>query len=462
MAKKFLSCLILALLCGLNSAIFALDVQHFSGSSWIDDEIYQYLVKEKSPYTSVYDIVSFKLPEKNNSSAPEEWGYFGVSGLGGPAWIFSAAPISETSFQFTYSFDMDDVTNAGEAGDDGETCIVTVIDEDTLQLENSPYTNMTKLHRFGGHSVNNPDAVVNDSNVRIRQTPDTSGTIYGKLNTGDKIQIIDQSELKTADGKSNVWYRINAAGWPVCWIFGEYVTQNTQETYADVLSEREAFDAVPLKAGYGMTAKDSLSELFFDGTWCTESQFQNLKNEKLIYYGSGLHEKAKAVKDDACAISVIYNMQNNRIEPSTFTFHDITYNIISVEWENPDQCEFSCTNGFSASVTITDSETISVSAQGKTETWKRIASVFSFESNKVAKVTHDGTCIESDPETIKKETYINAGSIVTILEKGPQQKIGEWNDFWYRVDFSYCEINDFIYDNCDYTGWIYGAFLQNL
>lgn len=449
--KKILFYLIFTCFFGI---LYSLDIQHFSGADWIDDEIYQYLVKEKKPYTSGYDIVSFKIPENNNPSELDKCGYFGVSGLSGTAWIYSVTITSETSFKFTYSFDMEDGIRS---------CQVTVIDDDTLQFENSPYSNMTKLHRFGGNTVDNPNAVVNDSNVRIRKTPDTSGIIYGKLNIGDKIQILDQSEVKTADGKNNVWYKINAAGWPVCWIFGEYVTKNTQKkTYASVLAERATFNAIPLKAGFDMKAKKSLSVLFFDGTWCTESQFQNLKNEKLVYYESGILEKSKAIKDDACVISVIFNMQSNRIEPSTFTFHEVTYKINSVEWKNSEQCTFSCNNDFSISVTIIDPKTIVVSANGKTETWRRINSVYDFDSNNVAIVTHDGTCIESNPEIIRKEAYINAGSIVTILEKGVQQKIGEWNDYWYRVDYSYCEVNDYPYDNCDYTGWIYGAFLKKM
>lgn len=434
-------------------SIFALDVQRYSGSEWIDDNTYQYLVEEKSPYTGWYDINSFKLPKKNNSSDSDEWGYYAVNGLGGVARIYSVSVTSETSFKFTYSFDLED--------SEIRTCSVTVIDDDTLQFENNPFTE-TKLHRFGGHTVKNADAVVNDTNVRIRKTPDTSGTIYGKLNTGDKIQILDQSEVKTADGKSNVWYKISAEGWPVCWIFGEYVTKKTQEkAYAAIVSEREAFDAVPLEAGFDMTAKDIWSLLFLDGTWCTESQYQNLKNENLIYYETGILEKSKAVKNDACVISIYLNIEN-RITSRKFTFHDTTYKINSVEWKNPDQCDFSCNDGFSSSIKIIDSETISVSARGKTEVWKRISSVFDFKASTLAKVTYDGTCIESDPANIKKKTYVNAGSIVEILEKGKQQKIGKWNDYWYRVSYYYCEVNGYINDEHDCTGWIYGAFLKNL
>ena len=91
-----------------------------------------------------------------------------------------------------------------------------------------------------------------------------------------------------------------------------------------------------------------------------------------------------------------------------------------------------------------------------------ISSVFDFKASTLAKVTYDGTCIESDPANIKKKTYVNAGSIVEILEKGKQQKIGKWNDYWYRVSYYYCEVNGYINDEHDCTGWIYGAFLKNL
>lgn len=108
-------------------------------------------------------------------------------------------------------------------------CTVYIQNENTLILVNPPlgiYRKTLYRKNFGKNSnVKMQDGVVNDLNVRIRLEPNTKGLVLGKVQTGTNVKIIKQSEPYIADGKNNCWYQIQLDGFPICWIFGEYISK---------------------------------------------------------------------------------------------------------------------------------------------------------------------------------------------------------------------------------------------
>ena len=68
------------------------------------------------------------------------------------------------------------------------------------------------------------NAVLNDSRVRLRSSPDLSGKTLALLSKSDALKIIDRSEEKyTIDGESWYWYKVETDDYPDGWIYGKYV-----------------------------------------------------------------------------------------------------------------------------------------------------------------------------------------------------------------------------------------------
>ena len=47
-----------------------------------------------------------------------------------------------------------------------------------------------------------------------------------------------------------------------------------------------------------------------------------------------------------------------------------------------------------------------------------------------------------------------------MLEKGEKQKIGDYEDYWYKVAVYNCVIENYDAENWQSSYWIYGAFLE--
>ncbi|WP_277055636.1 SH3 domain-containing protein [Treponema socranskii] len=68
------------------------------------------------------------------------------------------------------------------------------------------------------------NAVLNDSRVRLRSSPDLSGKTLALLNKGDALKVTDRSEEKyTIDGESWYWYKVETDDYPDGWIYGKYL-----------------------------------------------------------------------------------------------------------------------------------------------------------------------------------------------------------------------------------------------
>lgn len=223
---------IIILLFLLSSKIYAYEIQDFSNSEWFDNLTVEYIINNQTPILDLYDIISFKFPKKNNSADYKDWGYYSITGIGGVGAIYSVSKIDDNKFIFEYGYypSAADQNQIPVKESNPNTCTVYVQNENTLVLINPPLGMYRKtLYRKSytkDSSVTMEEGIVNDLNVRIRLEPTTSkGLILGKLQTGNHVKIIKKSELADADGKKNYWYQIQVEGYPICWIFGEYVTK---------------------------------------------------------------------------------------------------------------------------------------------------------------------------------------------------------------------------------------------
>ncbi len=223
---------IIILLFLLSSKIYAYKIQDFSNSEWFDNLTVEYIINNQTPILDLYNIISFKFPKKNNSADYKDWGYYRITGIGGVGAIYSVSKIDDNKFIFEYGYypSSADQNQIPVKESNPNTCTVYVQNENTLVLINPPLGMYRKtLYRKSytkESSVTMEEGIVNDLNVRIRLEPTTSkGLILGKLQTGNHVKIIKKSELADADGKKNYWYQIQVEGYPICWIFGEYVTK---------------------------------------------------------------------------------------------------------------------------------------------------------------------------------------------------------------------------------------------
>ena len=110
---------------------------------------------------------------------------------------------------------------------------------------------------------------------------------------------------------------------------------------------------------------------------------------------------------------------------------------------------------------ILDFNTIEISFNQKTEIWKRISSFYN-ENSKLARICYDGVCIFNSPKVSEKNQYspyLNAGQIVSIIETGKKEKIGNFEDYWYKVETYNCEIENY-FETGKTAYWVYGAFLD--
>jgi Bacterial SH3 domain len=69
-----------------------------------------------------------------------------------------------------------------------------------------------------------PIGILNDSAVRLRATPNTTGQIITQLNKADQVVILDQTqETEIIGGKKAVWYKVKLSDNREGWVFGAFV-----------------------------------------------------------------------------------------------------------------------------------------------------------------------------------------------------------------------------------------------
>lgn len=459
--KRIFSLILLILATTFLFANESYEIEDFSDCEWFSESEMEYIIEYQRPYTGWYDIQTIRFPKKNNSDNYKDWGAYSINGIGGTAAIYSVSKEGEDKFSFEYGWYpiLEEDGNPVKAKKPS-VCSVTIIDENTISLANSPFGEQVTLHRKAYKSKNLAKGIVNDTNVRIRTAPNTNGRILGKLQTGTNVDIIRKSETSRADGMDNYWYQIQTEGYPICWIFGEYVTTlENEDEYKKIADLKDNIDKLPLMNGSDFVKREGFADLFFDGTWCTEEEAKNLDKQQLFYRGSGLNEKARAIKNDECAIDIAlvqgYGLSS---EPITMTLHNITDGIKSISYEGNSNYRFQLDNSI-VNIKIIDTKTIEITSGGKSEIWKRISFPYG-ENAKIARVCYDGVCLFSEPSVGKKEEYLNAGQFVSVLEKGEKQKIGDYEDYWYRVDVYNCVIENYDMEQWQSSYWIYGAFLE--
>ena len=201
------------------SSIYSFEIIDFQNSMWLEDSQFQYWIIERNKafnWANTDGTLEFYLPQNNNS------GYFKVFGRGGAPIVKEVKKISETEFEFTYSY-----TDIPEVSVEKNTYTgeLKILDENTIQFKNAPYDecNKTTYHRLTNPNKIKSKGKVTDDNVRIRSEPSTSGIIYGKINKNTEVKILEKSKISSADEKEDYWYQVQIDNWPICWIFGYYV-----------------------------------------------------------------------------------------------------------------------------------------------------------------------------------------------------------------------------------------------
>jgi uncharacterized protein YgiM (DUF1202 family) len=67
-------------------------------------------------------------------------------------------------------------------------------------------------------------AVLNDSQVRLRDSPGIEGKILYKLSKGEIVRILDKSKKQeTINGTTSFWYQVEDWDRLEGWVFGKYL-----------------------------------------------------------------------------------------------------------------------------------------------------------------------------------------------------------------------------------------------
>ena len=72
-------------------------------------------------------------------------------------------------------------------------------------------------------SVLSINAVLNDSNVRVREKPELNSTVLTKINKGDKVQVIEQGKKEKIDSMEASWYKVVLENKTEGWVYGYYL-----------------------------------------------------------------------------------------------------------------------------------------------------------------------------------------------------------------------------------------------
>jgi len=122
---------------------------------------------------------------------------------------------------------------------------ITLIDEDSIFITHSeglglkgnkkyPYffrfTTSTNLLRQNEVLDDEPlqYGVINDTRVRLRTKPNLECDVFGFLNTGDEVAILDKTtEKQKIDNMEDYWYKVRFKsfpdGFPDGWVYGAFI-----------------------------------------------------------------------------------------------------------------------------------------------------------------------------------------------------------------------------------------------
>lgn len=102
-----------------------------------------------------------------------------------------------------------------------------IIDNDEI-VEYKDYlfdNNIKHFYRISGPAkIPIQNAVINDSNVRLRVKPNLTCDTWALLDKGLPVKIKDKSKEKfEIDGESYYWYKVDNPNYPDGWVYGKYL-----------------------------------------------------------------------------------------------------------------------------------------------------------------------------------------------------------------------------------------------
>ena len=106
-----------------------------------------------------------------------------------------------------------------------EDIIITIIDNDEIIFDDFSYPKGTHFYRISGPAkIPIKNAVLNDSNVRLRVKPNLNCDTWTKLSKGTKVKVKDKSsEEYEIDGEKWYWYKVDIENFPDGWVYGKYL-----------------------------------------------------------------------------------------------------------------------------------------------------------------------------------------------------------------------------------------------
>ena len=68
------------------------------------------------------------------------------------------------------------------------------------------------------------DGTINNTSVRVRSAPNTTGAVLTQLNRGARVKVLDRTdEEETIGGQTNYWYQVRLADRREGWVFGAFL-----------------------------------------------------------------------------------------------------------------------------------------------------------------------------------------------------------------------------------------------
>lgn len=141
-------------------------------------------------------------------------------------WIEKEKKIILDCRYFRYEYDPVDNTYKFNESSVIDKLEIEYVDEDELKILNfDGFQGWTKYYRISGPAkIPVQNAVINDSNVRLRVKPNLECETWTKLQKGTKVKIKDKSaKPMEIDGESWYWYRVDAENLPDGWVYGKYL-----------------------------------------------------------------------------------------------------------------------------------------------------------------------------------------------------------------------------------------------
>ncbi|QTQ10860.1 SH3 domain-containing protein [Treponema parvum] len=109
--------------------------------------------------------------------------------------------------------------------------IFTKTDDDVMSISGWTTSNPdSEVYKHYWYRISSPakipikNAVLNDSNVRLRVKPNLNCDTWAKLSKGTKVKVKDKSSEKyEIDGEKWYWYKVDIENLPDGWVYGKYL-----------------------------------------------------------------------------------------------------------------------------------------------------------------------------------------------------------------------------------------------